>query len=175
MFIPSFCSKSLIWVLVSFPSLLVPCMFIFITFFIAFTFSSILWPYSTISVNILITSILNSASNRLAIYSLLSSIFEALVCFFIWAIFFILVCFLHCKGWSLKYLPGWGNQHCCVVVLLCGGWVWGGTLPRALLSARFQSLPPPPTSKLDPSSADYPVGAFGYILKSCGSLQWISC
>ena len=35
--------------------MLVPCVFFFISLCIAFTFSSILWPYSTISVSILIT------------------------------------------------------------------------------------------------------------------------
>ena len=38
MFISSFCSKSLIWVPVSFPSLLVPCIFFFISLWIVFTF-----------------------------------------------------------------------------------------------------------------------------------------
>ena len=42
-----------------------------ISLFIALTFSSILQPYSTNSVNILITSVLNSASDRLAISSFL--------------------------------------------------------------------------------------------------------
>ena len=78
MFISSFCLKSLIWVLVSFPSLLVPCLFLFISLCVAFTFSSNLWPYSTISVSILITSVLNSASDRLAISSSFSCIFTLL-------------------------------------------------------------------------------------------------
>ena len=58
MFISSFWSRLLIGVPASFPSLLIPYKFSFISFFIAFTFSSILQPYSTISVSILITSIL---------------------------------------------------------------------------------------------------------------------
>ena len=61
MFLFSFCSKLLIWVPVSFLSLLVPCTFYFISLFIAFIFSSILWLYSTNSVSILITSVLNCA------------------------------------------------------------------------------------------------------------------
>ena len=73
--ISTFCSKSLIWVLVSFPSLLVPYSVSFNSLFIAFTSSSILWPYSVIPMNILITSVLNSASDRLAISLSLSSIF----------------------------------------------------------------------------------------------------
>ena len=54
-------------VAVSLPSLLVPCVLSFISLCIAFTSSFILRLYSIISVSILITSILNSASHRLAI------------------------------------------------------------------------------------------------------------
>ena len=46
MFISSFCPKPLIWVLVSFPSLLFPCIFFFILLWIAFTFPCIFCPYS---------------------------------------------------------------------------------------------------------------------------------
>ena len=38
-------------------------------------------------------------------------------------------------------------------------------------SSSFQSLPPLPTSKLGPSSADFWVGGFVYILGLCESLQ----
>ena len=55
------------WVLASFPSLLVSCTFFFISFCTVFPFSSILRPYSTISVSIPITSVLNSVSDSLAI------------------------------------------------------------------------------------------------------------
>ena len=75
-------AKSMIWVSVSFLSLLVPCTFSFISLCVAFTSFSILQPHSTISVSILITSVLNSASDRLAISSWLSSIFGALICSF---------------------------------------------------------------------------------------------
>ena len=34
--------------------------------------------------------------------------------------FFVLSHLLHCDGQSLRYLPGWGNPHCCVVVLYVG-------------------------------------------------------
>ena len=57
------------------PFLLVPWIVFFISPCIVFTSSPILWPYSTISVSILVTSILNCASDRLAISSLLSFIF----------------------------------------------------------------------------------------------------
>ena len=87
MFISSFLSKWLIWVLVSFLSLLIPCIFCFISLCISFTYPSILQPYSTISVSILITSLLNSASDWLVISLLLSSIFGALICSFTWWFF----------------------------------------------------------------------------------------
>ena len=88
MFISSFCYKLLVWVPVSFLSLLLPCIFFFIALCIAFTFP-LFCIYSTISVTILITSVLNCASDRLAISSLLSCIFSgALKCSVIWAIFF---------------------------------------------------------------------------------------
>ena len=90
MFISSFCSKSLIWVPVSFSSLLVPCVFFFISLRIAFTYFFILGPYSIISVSILITSVLNSASDRLAISLSLSYFSGTLTCSFIWAIFLCL-------------------------------------------------------------------------------------
>ena len=82
--VSSFCSKPLTWVPVSFPSLLVPCTFAYISLFIAFTFSSNLGPYWTASVSILISSVLNYASDRLASSSSLSCIFSgALICSFI--------------------------------------------------------------------------------------------
>ena len=46
-----------------------------------------------------------------------------------------------------------------------------GTMLLALVLGGFQSLPPLPTSKLGPSSADFQVGDFVYILGPCGSLQ----
>ena len=47
MFLSSFWSTQLIWVPVSFPSLLVPCTFFFVSLSIIFIFSSNLWPNST--------------------------------------------------------------------------------------------------------------------------------
>ena len=41
---------------------------------------------------------------------------------------------------------------------VCGGEIREGTVPLALLSASFQSLPPLPTRKLGPSGADSWVG-----------------
>ena len=75
MFFSYFCSKLLIWLLVSFPSLLVPCIFPFISLSIAFIFSSNFRPYSTSSVSILISSVLNCASDSaffLELWSVLS-------------------------------------------------------------------------------------------------------
>ena len=107
MFISSLCSKLLIWVPVSFPSLLVPCLFFFSSLCIAFTFSSVLWPHSTISVSLLITSVLNCASDRLAISLSPSSVFSGA-----WSVlsfgpyFFVWACLLRSKGRSLMYSRG---------------------------------------------------------------------
>ena len=58
-------------------------LFFFISLCIAFTSSFILWPYSVISVSILITAVLNSASDRLAISSSVFFFPELLICSFI--------------------------------------------------------------------------------------------
>ena len=150
-----------------FPSLLVPYMFFFISllqclhFFLYF--GTILNQWS-----ILLTSVLNSPSDRLAISSSFSSAFGTLICYFIWAIFFVLVHLLCCKGRDLRYFPGWGVLHGGAI---CGGGVREGTMLLAWLSAHFQSFPPLPTSKLGPPGADSRVGGFVYILGPCGSLQ----
>ena len=71
--------------------------------------------------SVLITSVLNCASDRLAISLLLHCIFSgSLICSFIWAMFFCLTCLLHSKGWSLRCSPGWGNPRGCVVMLYVG-------------------------------------------------------
>ena len=74
-------------------------------------------PNSTNFVSFLITSVLNCASDRLAISSLLSCIFSgALICSFIWAIFLSWsACYI--KGRSLRYSPGRGNAGRCPVML----------------------------------------------------------
>ena len=51
---------------------------------------------------------------------------------------------------------------------VCGGGVREETVPLALLSAGFQSLPHLPTIKLGLSGADSQVGGLVYILGSCG-------
>ena len=51
----------------------------------------------------------------------------------------------------------------------CGGGVREGTVWLATLSARLQSLPLLPTSKLGPSGADSRVGGLVYDLGPCGS------
>ena len=68
-----------------------------------------------------ITSVLNCASDRLAISSSLSCIFSGtLKCSDIWAFFFWSwrVCYL--KGRSLRCSPGRGNAGCCAVTLYVG-------------------------------------------------------
>ena len=140
-FISSF-SKALIWILVSFPSLLVPCTFLFISLYITFTFSSILWPYSTISLSILITSVLNCAFDkwlslhRLVLFLELSSVLP------FGPFFFFSACLICCKGQSLTYSLARAGQP---IWLRWGpvfrGCVRDGTIPLAQLSAGFQSLP----------------------------------
>ena len=117
MFVSSFCSKPLIWVTVSFPSLLVPCIFFFISLCVAFTSSSILCPYSIISVSILITMFwtLHLIGCLCPRHLVLSLDFWSVFSF--GPYFFVLVHLLHCKGWSLRYLPGWGNPRHCVLAL----------------------------------------------------------
>ena len=121
MFISSFCSKLLVWVLAPFPSLLVPSIFFFISLCIAFTFYSILWLNSTNSVSILITVFWT-----LHLIGWLS--LHRLVLFLeFWSVlsrgpyYFVSVHLLDCKGWTLRYSPdiqcGWSNPHCCDVVL----------------------------------------------------------
>ena len=115
MFISSFYSKLLIWVPVSFPSLLVPCTFCFISLCIAFTSSSILHPCSVISVSFLITSVLNCAPDILAISLSLSFFLEFWSVLSFGPYFFVSVHLLCCKGWSLRYSPGQGNPLQCIV------------------------------------------------------------
>ena len=123
MFISSFCSKSLIWVLLFFP----------------YTFAVL-----NDSLSIIITIVLNSASDRLAISLSLSSIFGGFDLFF------------HLGHISLSW-------HTCYVVrggalgicwdgatpklsfgAICGGGVREGTIPPAWHLPCFQSLHPLP-------------------------------
>ena len=156
-------------VLVSFPSLLVPCTFSLISLCIFLT-SSILRRGSSISVSILITSVLNSASDRLAISTSLSSVLGALICSSVWAVFLCLGTFVSCKGRSHRYSPG-GATHFAALWHCMGGGVPEGTVSLLWLSPHFQSLLPLPTSKLGPSGADSRVGGLVYILGPFGSLQ----
>ena len=71
---------------------------------------------------LLITSVLKCASDRLAISLSLSCIFSGvLICSFIWAFFFFLswrTCYV--EGRSLRCSPGWGNGGHCTVTLSVG-------------------------------------------------------
>ena len=69
----------------------------------------------------LITSVLNCASDRLAISSSLSCIFSGdLECSIIWAIFFLSWGVCYFKGRSLRCSPGQGNTGHCAVTLYVG-------------------------------------------------------
>ena len=147
MFISSFCSKPLIWVLISFPSLLVP----FISLFMAFTFSSIWQLYSTISVSTMISNVLNSASDRLAISSPLNVVFflelwsvlsfgPYFFCLFWHTCYIVMASVLGiCKSRATLFAALW---HCM--------WGRGPRGNNATYSAlgSFQSFSPLPTSKL---------------------------
>ena len=157
------------------PSLLpvtVGSLYIFLYFtFIAFTSSSTLWPYSTNSVSILITSVLNCASDRLAISSLLS-------CIFFWSfdqyfhlghIFLTQCSWYIARGGALGVHQD-GATH--IASLCCCMW---GRGPRgnsaACLTLGQLSVTSPTTSKLDPFGANSQVGGLVYVLQPCGSLQ----
>ena len=170
MFVSSLYSKLLIWVPISFSSLMVPCIFFFMSPCIAFTFPSILRPYSTIAVSILITRVLNFESDRLAISLSLSSIFGALIYSFIWAFFFFFFfCLthpLHYEGHNLTYSSGRDNSNRCM---------WGRGQRRnnaTCWAITGLSVISPATSKLGPSGANSQVGGFVYILGPHGHLQW---
>ena len=106
---------------VSFASLLVPCTFSFVSLSIGFIFSSGFQTDSTNSVSILITTVLNCASDRLSISLSVSCIFSgALKRSVIWAIFFLSWQGCHFKGRSLRCSPGWGKAGCCTVTLYVG-------------------------------------------------------
>ena len=121
MFISFICSKSLISALVSFPSLLVLWIFCFISLWVAFTSSLILWPMSIHFVSILITSVLNSASDRLSISSSLSSFYGVLICSFIWALFLVSV-------YLWRYKLGRGQRRNNAAPLLCSSPTFQWTL-----------------------------------------------
>ena len=167
MFIYSFCSKLVIWFLVSFLSLLVPCRFFFIshnaTFIAAWVFFMLQWV---------------SGASWLPVFGTVHVIgwlsLYCLVVFFLelWTVlsygyffFFFLVSgsLLHSKGQQPMRL-------CCGTI--CGGGVREGAVPLALFPDSFQLLPLWHTNKLGPSGADSWVGGLVYILEPCGSLQW---
>ena len=135
--------------------------------------------YSTISVSILITSVLNCASDGLAISSLLSCIFSgALICdlfFHLGHFFFLSRCACYIKGQSLRCSLGRGKAGCCTGMLYVGKGSDRGIVPFVQLSASFQLLPPLPTSKLGPSGAYSRVGGLVYNLGPCGLSNELSC
>ena len=58
---------------------------------------------------------------------------------------------------------------------MCGEGIQEGTMPLALLSAGFQSLPPLPTSKLGPSGADSWVVGLCMFCDPVGLCNDLSC
>ena len=114
MFFSPFCSTLLIWVPVSSPSLLVPCIVCFISLCIAFTFPSILWPFlwaSWLPAFWILHLIGWLCLHRLVLVLEFWSVLSFGPYFFVWA------CLLYSKEQSLRYSPGQGNPCCCVVAL----------------------------------------------------------
>ena len=171
MFIYSFCSKLLIWVPVPFPSLLVHCIFFFISLCVAFTSSFILCLYSVISVSILITSVLNSASDCLAIFSWLSSFWSFDLFFHLDHIFLSWhTCYI-VRGRVLGICQGWGNPGHCIVALSVGE--GSEREQHCLLGCHlaFSHFSRYPQSDCALSGANSWVGGLLYVLGPCGSLQ----
>ena len=170
MFLSSFCSKLLSH---SFLQFTVGSLYIFLYFTLHSIHTSFnLYLYSIMSVSILITSVLNSASDKLTVSSPLSSFSGILIYSFIWAIFLCLgVQLFHCKGQSLKYSPGQGNPFPCVMTLNVGD---GSEREQYHLLGphpTFSHFLCYPTRKLSPAGADSWVSMFVYILGPCESLQ----
>ena len=143
MFISSLCSKLIIWIPAYFLSLLVPCGFFFTSLSITFISSLMFLPYPICSLSILITSVLNSASDMLAMSVSLSSFFWGIVLFFhlghislspqfgslpmFVSVYYVelfwppvLVHLLSWMQWSLRYSPGWVNPFHLLVSLYAG-------------------------------------------------------
>ena len=166
MLISSFCYRLLIWVLISFPSLLVSCIFSFILLCVAFISSFILWPRSVNSVNILLTSALTSASDRLAIASLVSSFSGALISFS-----FILAHLLCLRGGALGIRQGRAT-------LFAALWscMWGRSQRRNNVACSVL-IPLSVTSLASqkwfvPFRCYLQVGGFVLILGPCVSVLW---
>ena len=112
--------------------------------------------------NVLITSVFKSASDRLAVSSSHSSIFGVLIYSFIWAVFFFVpVPLLHWTGQSLRYSQEQGNQTHCVWCYVWGRDPRGNNATYSALDLFSFQLS---TSRLGPSGADSQVGGFVYIL-----------
>ena len=171
MFLSSFCSTLLIWVSVSFLSLLVPCTFSFISLSIAFIFSSNLWPKSTNSVSILITSVLNCAYDRLLSLHCLIVFFLDLWTILSFGLFFLVSAHLLCsKEWSLKCSPAQVNAHHCTVTLYLGEGPRGNNGACSTL-CQYRVTSPTTHKQIGPFWCWFPVGRLMYILGPCGSLQ----
>ena len=113
---------------------------------------------------------------EVAISSSLSCIFSgALICSFIWSIFFFC---LSKKNITVCYVVSGLASGICRETHVAVLWrcMWGrcleGKMSFAQLSDGFQLLPLPPISKLGPSGADSWVVGFVHVLGHCGSLQW---
>ena len=122
--------------------------------------------------SVLITSVLNCASDRLAISSLLSWIISGALSDLSFGPFFSFLSWRVCyfKGRSLRCSLGQGNAGRCPVTLYMGEGPRGSN-GAAPLSTGLQSFTPLPTIKLGPSGAGSRVGGLVHALGPCGSPQ----
>ena len=124
----------------SFLPFAVPCIFSFTSFFIAFTFSSILRPYSTISVSILITSVLNCEEiGWLSLHCLVVFFLElwSVLSFGLFFSFFVLVHLLCIRGGAFGIHQGEATHIAGLCALYVGREVLEGRMLLAQLSAGF--------------------------------------
>ena len=171
----SFFSKWLIWVLVSFPSLLVPCIFFFISLCIAFISSFCDWIQSFLRASWLPVFWTLHLIGCLSPYHLVLFLeFWSVLSF--GSYFFVLAPLLHCKERGLRYLSGRGNPLCCAVRLYVGEGSEGETMPLARLLGSCHSFchfPLFPQADCAISGVDSQVGGFLYLFEPHGPLQRI--
>ena len=148
MFISSFCSKSLLWVPVSYPSLLGPCTFSFISLCMSILLSfcdqtqSFLWAFWL------------SVFWTLHLICCLSPPWLVLFLEF-WSVlsfgpYFFVSVHLICSNRQSLGIPQGRATHIAALWHCLGGGVREGTMPLAWLSPHFPSLPLLPASGLCP-------------------------
>ena len=139
---------------------------------IAFTSCFVLQLYSIISVSILITSVLNSASGTLAISLSLISFSGVLICSFFHSGHMSLswrTCYV-VKGGALDIHQGRATYFTAVVVLYVGERSEREQCCLLVCRPAFSHFPHFPQTDCVLSGADSKVGGLVYILGPCGCL-----